>query len=156
MNFFIHPTPRDLAVALESWEWLGIGDITPERVTAFGDVFFRSPDGAILFLDTLEGTLTREFDSSFDMERVLSTEEGQDHYLLAGFVIRAWNEDYVLETDECYTWILHPVLGGPCEYANVRKTSFAVATNLAGQIHDQVRDFPPGTKVSGFVFDDGN
>jgi hypothetical protein len=35
------------------------------------------------------------------------------------------------------------------EPANVRKMDFVVALNLGGQLHDQIRHLPPGTKIKG-------
>jgi hypothetical protein len=50
---------------------------------------------------------------------------------------------------EVYDFTLPPGLGGKMEPANVRKMDFVVALNLGGQLHDQIRHLPPGTKIKG-------
>jgi hypothetical protein len=35
--------------------------------------------------------------------------------------------------------------------SNVEVVDFLVALNLAGQIHRQIRELPPGTKITGFT-----
>jgi len=34
---------------------------------------------------------------------------------------------------------------------NVEVIDFVVSLNIAGQIHEQVRDLPPGTPISGIT-----
>ena len=45
-------SPDQFAQALESWDWIGIGDKSPVFASPFGDVFFRAADG-LWWLDTL-------------------------------------------------------------------------------------------------------
>ena len=122
---------------------------TPILVTAFADVFFHSQDG-IYFLDTLEGKLNRVADSKSDLEKMLDSEEGKDHYFLAGFIERAHRENLILNPEECYDFRLHPIVGGEMNFENIEKRSFLVALHLRGQLHEQVRHLPVGTKISGF------
>jgi hypothetical protein len=58
-----------------------------------------------------------------------------------------------LGPDEVYDFTPPPVLGGPLKVENITKMNFVVALNIAGQIHDQVRGLPPGTKISGVTID---
>src|SRR5690606_33747634 len=48
--------------ALSSWSWIGTGDKTPRFASCFGDMFLESLDGW-WFLDTVEGTLERRWNS---------------------------------------------------------------------------------------------
>ena len=41
-------------------------------------------------------------------------------------------------------------LGGKMEKANLKKMDFIVAVDLAGQLHEQICNLPPGTKIKGF------
>ena len=43
------------------------------------------------------------------------------------------------------------MLGAPIEVANVEVSDLTVALHLSGQLHQQVKDLPPGTMISGFT-----
>jgi hypothetical protein len=120
-------------------------------VTAFADVCFEAVDG-IWFLDTLEGKVKHLCHSREDLNSILSTEEGMDTYLLAGLAERAAREGCLLGDGECYDFKVHPILGGAIDYSNIEKQSFLVALHLRGQLHDQVRNLPAGTKISKIIF----
>jgi hypothetical protein len=47
-----------------------------------------------------------------------------------------------------------PVLGGALEVGNVGTIDFVVGRSIAGQLHDQIRGLPPGTRISGFTVSD--
>lgn len=146
-------TPEQYAVALESWAWIGLGECTPRFASLFGDVFLDDPSGW-WYLDTIEGSLTRFWSSAEELRATLESEAGQDRYLLAGLAMGAHARGITLGPDEVYDLVPPPVLGGGFDLANVRVYDFVVATNLNGQLHRQVRDMPPGTKISEFRFEE--
>jgi hypothetical protein len=151
--FFIQPSAQDVERALESWQWLPISGKNVIRVTSFGDFFLQ--DGAgIWFLDTLEGKASKVCESEDELDDLLKNEAGQDHYLFGGFVERAVREGKILEEGQCYDFKLNPVVGGAIHYDNIGISSFVVAVNIAGQLHDKVRFMPAGTKISGFKISD--
>ena len=150
MSFTITPSSESLARGLESWQWIGIGKAKPIMVTAFADVFFDA-GGEIWFLDTLEGTFKKSHDSREELEAVLSTDSGKDLFLFGGFVEKAIHEGRGLAEGRCYDFKLHPKVGGAIQYENVEVQDFVVALNIRGQIHEQVRHLPEGTKISKFV-----
>jgi hypothetical protein len=152
--YFAHPTPEQLGSALEAWQWLPIEGKRPILVTAFADVFFDSADG-IWFLDTIEGKLKRTCSSREELDQILGTDEGKDLYLLSGFVDRAQSEGKTLSQHQCYDFRRPPVLGGAIDYSNIEKMDLSVALDIRGQIHDQVRTFKPGTKISKITIDQG-
>jgi hypothetical protein len=47
-----------------------------------------------------------------------------------------------------------PVLGGALEVGNVGTIELVVGRSIAGQLHDQIRGLPPGTRISGFTVSD--
>jgi len=151
--YFIELNSKALADALEAWGWIGVAGKHPFLVTAFADVFFEASDG-IWFLDTLEGKLKKIPQTKEELMRLLTTDEGMELYLFAGFVDRAIREGMALTEGECYDFKINPIVGGPVDYSNVGKMSFKVALHLRGQIHDQVRHMKPGTKISKFVLVD--
>ncbi|MEX2578597.1 MAG: T6SS immunity protein Tdi1 domain-containing protein [Verrucomicrobiales bacterium] len=150
--FYIEPSSKDISMALDSWKWLPLGPKHPILVTAFGDIFLSAPDG-IWFLDTLEGNLNRVCDTREELTEILQTEDGENHYLFAGFVERAHREGMLLQADECYDFKINPVVGGAIEFDNLEPRNFAVAVNMAGQLHEQTRNMPEGARISGFTID---
>lgn len=50
---------------------------------------------------------------------------------------------------EVYSFRVPPALGGAVDLENVELSDFVMATNIAGQIHQQIIDLPPGTPISG-------
>jgi hypothetical protein len=140
------------ADALESWRWLDLSAKEPLFTSLFGSVFFDSADGC-WHLDMVDGTLGRPWSSGAELETALETDEGRDRYLLAPLARQAVDRGIALAPHEVYDFSTPPVLGGPLDPANLSATDFVVALNLAGQIHDQVRTLPPGTKINEVTID---
>ena len=82
------------------------------------------------------------------MKSILSSAEGQDRDLLAGLAEAAEAKGLRLQPSEVFDFTKPPFLGGQFEVGDRSPKDFAVAVNIAGQIHDQVRNLPPGTKIS--------
>lgn len=142
------------AQALESWDWVDdIADKVPVLSTLFGDVIFQDRVG-FWFLDTVEGTLTQPWTDRSELQASLASEGGQDQYLLAGLAIAAHQSGLVLSDEEVYSFKVPPMLGGQFEVSNVEATSFVVSTNIAGQIHNQLKDLPEDAQITGFNISD--
>ena len=138
---------------LESWQWLDLGNKTPVFTSLFGDVFFEAVDGC-WFLDSLEGSLSRAWDDREALEAALLTDEAQDRYLLAGLAHAANERGIALGSDQVYDFTPPPILGGERVVENISAMDFVVSLNIAGQMHDQVRRLPPGTRITGVTFSD--
>jgi len=146
-------SPEQFTRALESWDWIEIGDKSPVFTSPFGDVFFRANDGC-WYLDTLEGTLTRPWATADELKAALNTPEGQDRYLLAALAAGAEHQGITPTATQVYGFKIAPILGGEIGLGNIEVVDFVVSIDLLGQLHRQVRDLPPGTKISGFTVDD--
>jgi len=59
-----------------------------------------------------------------------------------------------LKDGQCYDFTLHPAVGGKTEYSNIQPRDFVLAVHIAGQIHKQNGDWPPGTRIAKFVYRD--
>jgi hypothetical protein len=136
------------AAALESWSFLELSDKRPLFTSPFGDVFFESADG-FWFLDLLAGELSRRWATESDFSSSLNSREGQDEYLMIGLASEAESTGLLPGEAQIYSFRVPPALGGAVELGNVELGDFVVATNIAGQIHQQIRDLPPGTPISG-------
>jgi len=92
----------------------------------FGDVVFQAEDG-IWFLDTLEGSLTRTWDSTGALKADLATASGQDRYLLAGLAIGAEHQGLIPAPGQVYGFKTPPVIGGTLDLGNVEVIDFVSA-----------------------------
>lgn len=141
--------PKDYAAALESWaSFLDLAGATPLLTSQFGDVVLARADGVYL-LDVVAGTLTREWDDVGAMADALETPDGQERYLRKPLAEAAYRAGLVNDDTQVYDFVILPVLGGALTADNVKPTDFVVTVNLDGQIHEQVRDLPPGTTIGG-------
>ncbi|MEN8637117.1 T6SS immunity protein Tdi1 domain-containing protein [Pseudoalteromonas distincta] len=148
----IEQSKNDIEDALEAWDWFDFSGKSPFITTAFGDVFFESEDG-IYFLDSLGGTLDKVTDSKLQLQEILNTQDGQDHYLMSGLVVAARESGLTLEEGECYDFKVSPALNGTLELSNLQKMSFKVSLHISGQLTKQIKDLPPGTKINGVEFE---
>jgi hypothetical protein len=151
--FLIKPAIQDIHDGLESWDWYDFSGKTPIAVTAFGDVFFESPEG-IYFLDKVSGDFSVVCDTRNELEKILNSQEGHDHYLMSELVLLARERGLVLNEGECYEFKISPFLNGPVSFDNLQKMSFKVSLHITGQLLKQVKDLPPGTKITEVRFED--
>ena len=135
------------SAALESWSWLPLADKVPVLATVFGDVFLQDVEG-YWFLDSVEGKLAKVASTAEELKAILSTPEGHDRFLLAGLAHAAEGRGMQLQPSEVFDFTKPPILGGQLEIGNLAPNDFVVSLNIAGQIHDQVRKLPPGTRIS--------
>jgi Domain of unknown function (DUF1851) len=140
--------PTEMAAALESWGWIGLGDKAARFASAFGDVFLEDAEGW-WHLDVLDGTLASPWTTPEAMRAEFSTPEGAQRYLRSALASEVEARGIALGAGEVFDFVTPPVLGGSLSVDNLRATSFVVTVSLLGQIHDQVRRFPPGTRISG-------
>lgn len=122
-------------------------------MTSFGDFFLTDQHG-IWFLDTLEGIIRLVCRTEAELEVLLRDDDMQDEYLLGGLVERARREGLMPGEGQCYAFKVHPVLGAAIAYENIGVMNFVVAVNVVGQMHDQTRNMPDGTRISGFAIKD--
>lgn len=143
------------AAALQDWAWLpGIVGARPLVASSFGDAFLQGADG-VWFLDLVEGTLTREWDDAAALEAALNTRPGQDRYLLAGLAVAAAGAGLEPAGDQVLSWKTPPILGGELSLDNVEISDMVLSLTVAGQLHRQVKDLPPGATVDGVLAEGG-
>ncbi|MET7769606.1 T6SS immunity protein Tdi1 domain-containing protein [Nocardia sp. NPDC005366] len=139
-------TAQQFEEGLRSWEWIGLDGKTPLCASLFGDVFFEAEDG-LWWLDTLNGELTRPWETPDDLEEELNTHDGMEQYLLASLAVAAAENGLLPDDDAVYDFNQPPILGGELAIENLRVVDFAVSLNVSGQIHQQVASLPPGAEV---------
>lgn len=152
-KILIQPSSEDIERGLESWSWAKLPPSVPLVVSGFGDMFFKS-SGGIVMLDTLDGKLKPVCRSWCEFRERLKEDAAQDEFLSSVWIQSAWRREVYLEEGQCYDWKLAPVLGGAISADNVVKLTFVVKVNLAGQLHRQIKDLPPGTKINRVTISD--
>lgn len=144
----------DVARALDGWQWLGgLDGLLPWFSSPFGDQFLIDEQGGVWYLDLIEGSLTRTWDDRDACLATLETGDGLDTYLLAGLAEAAVGHGIVPGPDEVLAFTLPPVVGGQMNVGNLTTVPFVVGVDIAGQLHQQVRDLPPGTPISGITIE---
>jgi hypothetical protein len=101
----------------------------------------------------LEAILTRPWATADDLKAALDTADGQVQYLLAGLAASAERQGITPTATQVYGFKIAPVLGGEIGLGNIEAIDFVVSINVLGQLHQQVREVPPGTKISGLTVD---
>lgn len=155
MELIRHFDAETFARSLEDWDWLAKRErrqkLQPIAASLFGDVFLQGKTG-VWFLDMLEGSLTMNWPDARTLQAELNTGEGQDRYLFSGIATAADAKGIVPGPTQVLSFRVLPVLGGLISADNVGTADFVVASSLAGQIHRQVKDLPPGARVAGINF----
>ncbi len=73
--------------------------------------------------------------------------------LLAGLAASAERQGITPAGAQVYGFTAAPILGGELSVSNIQVVDFVVSVNILGQLHRQVRDLPPGTRISEFRFE---
>jgi hypothetical protein len=105
-------------------------------------------------LDVLEGSLSHLFSDRQRMTTILNTDEGQDRHLLAGLALAAERHlGLVPGPSQVLAWKVPPVLGAPTAIENLQLMDFEVYLSIQGQLHQQLKDLPPGTEITRITVD---
>jgi hypothetical protein len=137
--------------ALDGWLWLpDLSGLRPWFASPFGDLFLLDGAEAVWYLDLIEGSVSRTWDDTEACRAALRTVDGLDRYLLAGLAEAARERGVNAGSTEVLCFNVPPVLGGPMTADDIQTIDFVVGVDIAGQVHQQVKDMPPGTQISGF------
>jgi hypothetical protein len=145
--------PSDLiASALADWNWLDLGGRVPMFTSWFGDMFLSGENG-IWFLDTLEGTLTHQWRDALSLQAALNTVEGQDKFLMWGLAQAVLAKGQSPSDLQVLSFKIMPAIGGSFDLDNIEVSDLVVSLSIMGQVHRQLKDLAPGTKITGFSVD---
>jgi len=133
--------------ALESWKWLIPENAVPLLASSFGDIFFAYKR-KVFFLDLVNGSFDLIAESMDELEGILNSSQGQENYLMATLSLAMQKKGFTLEPDEVFDFKETPKLGGKISLENVQVMNFVTAVHIAGQIHQQIKDLPPGSKIT--------
>ncbi len=148
-DLLIEDATLDHEVLLGDWQWLLNGRFRVIAGSKFGDWFIARPDGRVELLDAMDGTLRVVAPSYQEFQRLLNTQAKQEEWLLSLLVLSLHEAGVVPGPGQCYSFRIPPALGGKATSDNVEVMDLLVWVSICGQLHQQIRDLPPGTKISG-------
>ncbi len=133
---------------LDDWRWLVGPKVQLWRVTKAGDALLRDPqDGSIHFLDVMSGKVEQIAADQAAFESAVASGDNADRWLMPEIVDGQSALGMSPGANECLSFKHPPVLGGQIDPDNFEACSILVHFSIAGQLHQQVKDLPPGTKI---------
>jgi hypothetical protein len=139
--------------ALEQWRWLVPETAEPVLLTTLGDLFLRTPDGAIYFLSTANGTFDRVAPSYAPWKQELRSQRRVSEWFCPAFVAELHAVGRTVGPGEVYSPTIPEVLGGAVTPANYSATPWIAHFHFLGQVHRQVKDLPVGTPTTRISFE---
>ena len=134
------------------WIWLIGNDKTPILVSAIGDLFLRDDKSNIFWLNVGEGKLNLVANGNEEFEGRLKDIDQVNEWFMIDLIEELKNSGQELNERQVYSYKKLPVLGGDYSPDNFEATDIEVHFCFAGQIHEQVKDLPPGTKIGNVNF----
>jgi len=141
--------PPRLDELLADWRWLIREEVTLVAVTAMGDLILKDEDGKIHFLDTIEGKCEQIANDDAGYQELLKSSQFRQKYLQYYCVLSLVDEGITLGRNECYSPDVPPHLGGELDEENLKPTDIYVHFSMSGQVWQQTKDLPAGTKIAG-------
>jgi hypothetical protein len=128
------------------WRWLVGETAQPILVTALGDAFMQETDGSVQWLDAGRGEYTKVAATQDEFKQSMAA--NADEWFVPQLVGDLIASDATLGPGQCFSFKKLPVLGGDYDPGNFEPTDLSVHFSLSGQIHQQVKDLPEGTRIS--------
>jgi len=137
---------------VQDWTWLIGQDKRPIMVSSIGDLFLADASDKVYWLNTGDGTLTDVADGIEQFKERLQNPEIVNEWFLVDLIATLKAEGRKLEPRQVYSYKKLIVLGGDYSSDNFEPMDIEVHFSFAGQIHQQVKDLPPGTKINSVKF----
>lgn len=117
-------------------------------VSLLGDIFLMGNDSKIYWLQTDTGEMTQIAESYEQYQDFLNKDENIENWFAQALVEKLITEGKVLKENEVYSYKKIPVLGGSYSVENITPTDISVHFAFSGQICEQIKDLPDGTRVN--------
>jgi hypothetical protein len=139
----------DREALLSDWRWLTGPTKQPILLAAIGDAYLQdAQDGTVHLLDVGGGGLEQVAASVDEFKELLADREFVTDSFVPETIIELRAQGKTLAHGQIYSYNHPPVLGGEYSTANLEPTDIAVHFSVLGQIHEQVKDLPPGASVN--------
>lgn len=137
---------------ISSWRWLVPETASPLLLAALGDVFLELQQ-QVHFLDTEAGSLVKVADSRKEWKEAMQSPERLTEWLQPDRVSRLREHGLGLGPGEVYSPLVPAVLGGSRGPENRTNAPWRNHLNVLGQVHDQVRRLPDGSRIDRTTFE---
>jgi hypothetical protein len=115
-------------------------------------MFLRDDKNNIFWLNVGEGKLNLVANGNKEFEGKLKDIDQVNEWFMIDLIEELKNSGQDLTDRQVYSYKKLPVLGGDYSADNFEATDIEVHFCFAGQIHEQVKDLPPGTKIGDVNF----
>jgi hypothetical protein len=132
---------------LSDWEWAMDESMLPVLITAMGDVFAQGQSGAVYFLDVACGTIEGVAQDGPSFKSLLNDSGFVTERMYPSRIVEFRKAGLTLGPGEVYSHKQPLALGGEDVLENYETTNVAVHLSINGQIHQQIKDLPPGTAI---------
>jgi hypothetical protein len=133
---------------LSDWRWLVGDEMHLFMVSSCGDMFLSDRQGRVFWLDSGTGQLQQIACSRAEFDTLRQQQQYADQWFMPQLVGDLMASGVQLGPGQCYGYKKPPILGGEITIDNFEPTDLSVHFGILGQIHRQVKDLPPGTKIS--------
>ncbi len=139
---------------LDSWKWCLSGMRELFLVSKIGDLFLLGNDEAIYWLAIDGGGVLKKIAKDInDFNAQLEVYDNIDNWFLPGLIEQLIESGIYLKRNQVYGFKQLPVLGGEYTLDNIEPTDVSVHFALTGQICEQIKDLPGGTKIKIVIGD---
>ena len=149
MNYrdYLATTTHSSDEVLGDWQWLIGTHLVLWHVTKAGDAFLRDPaDGSIHMLDTVSGNVERIAADELEFESRTVSPRNAGKWLMPDVVEGQAVLGMRPGPNECLSFS-PPALGGQLDPDNFESCNIPIHFSIAGQIHRQIKNLPPGTPI---------
>jgi hypothetical protein len=138
----------DIADITSSWQWCLGSMHAVVTISCLGDMFLLGDDNAVYWLQTDLGKLSKIAENFEEYKEFLNDPEKTDDWFLSPLVEKLLDGGKTLKSNQVYSYKISPVLGGEYTVENIEPVSMSVHFSFSGQICEQIKDLPDGTKVN--------
>jgi hypothetical protein len=138
---------------LDDWKWLVPSTATVWLMNRFAELVLMLEDGSVSYLETSTGALRRIARDREEFIVRIDENDNANEWLMIPLVDQCVTAGMILGANQCYGFKTAPTLGGQYEIANVELSDISVYLAVMGQIHEQIKDLPDGTRVRHVVVD---
>ena len=138
----------DEVTALQHWRWLVPESYTVFGASVLGDLFLTNPRGRVFWLDVGSAELTEVTESVGEFNTMLASREHLDYSFGPALVEACETAGLARQADECYSYVMLPILGGGYSPANIKVRTLENHLVGWGPICEKVAELPDGAQIT--------
>jgi hypothetical protein len=146
-DYLIDQSGLDWASLLANWSWLLPPKFIVWLLTRAGDLILQLPDDSIHLLNVGAGELNKIANSRDDACAKIDQPEVAADWLMIPVVDRLVASGVILQTGQCYSYRMLPILGG--SYGSEGRVVLSIHVHFSGRgtVHQQIANLPECTEI---------